>query len=105
MASLSVRAIGPRTDLGEGYVTLGAGNRARVRSRAGPGTPSTPTRSSGPTTGAELYQAVTGEDPGDAAVLSLAVGDARLDADRLLYGAVPGALGQAMRRRRAVHAR
>ena len=36
VASLSVRAIGPRTDLGEGYVTLGAGNRARVdRDRAG----------------------------------------------------------------------
>ena len=95
VASLSVRAIGRRTDLGEGYVTIGAGNRARVdRSRAGDAVDAAEVV--GPATGAELYQALTGDDPGDAAVLSLAVEEARIDADRLLYGAVPGALGQAV---------
>ena len=95
VASLSVRAIGPRTDLGEGYVTLGAGNRARVqRDRAGDAVDAD--EALGPNTGAELYRAVTGEDPGDAAVLSLAIGDAVADADRLLYGSAPGAMGQAI---------
>jgi hypothetical protein len=94
VASLSVRAIGPRTDLGEGYVTLGAGNRARVqRDRAGDAVDAD--EAIGPNTGAELYRAVTGEDPGDASVLSLAIGEAVADADRLLYGSAPGAMGQA----------
>jgi hypothetical protein len=95
VASLSVRAIGPRTDLGEGYVTLGAGNRARVqRDRAGDAVDAD--EAIGPNTGAELYRAVTGEDPGDASVLSLAIGEAVADADRLLYGSAPGAMGQAI---------
>ena len=72
MASLSVRAIGPRTDLGEGYVTLGAGNRARVDRKPGRGRRRRRRGRSDPTTGAELYRALTGHDPGDAAVLSLA---------------------------------
>ena len=95
VASLSVRAIGPRTDLGEGYVTLGAGNRARVdRSRAGDAVDAG--EQIGPNTGAALYRALTGQDPADAAVLSLAIEDARADADRLLYGSVPGAMGKAI---------
>lgn len=35
VASLSVRTVGPRTSLGEGYVTMGAGNRASVAADAG----------------------------------------------------------------------
>ena len=70
VASLSVRAIGPRTDLGEGYVTLGAGNRARVdRNRAGDAVDAG--EQIGPNTGAAIYQALTGHDPAGAAVLSL----------------------------------
>src|SRR5262245_7391713 len=95
VASLSVRAIGPRTDLGEGYVTLGAGNRARVdRDRAGNAVDAD--EQLGPNTGAAIYQALTGRDPDGAAVLSLAIDDARIDAEHLLYGAVPGAMGQAL---------
>ena len=95
VASLSVRAIGPRTDLGEGYLTLGAGNRARVhRDRAGDAVDAD--EMIGPSTGAELYRAVTGEDPGSASVLSLAIGEAVADADRLLYGSAPGAMGEAI---------
>jgi len=95
VASLSVRAIGPRTDVGEGYVTIGAGNRARVdRNRAGDAVDAG--EQIGPNTGAAIYQALTGHEPGDAAVLSLAIEDARTDADHLLYGSVPGAMGQAI---------
>ena len=62
VASLSVRAIGPRTDIGEGYVTLGAGNRARVdRSRAGDAVDAD--EQIGPNTGAAIYRALTGHDP------------------------------------------
>ena len=101
VASLSVRAIGPRTDLGEGYVTLGAGNRARVdRYRAGDAVDAD--EQIGPTTGAGLYQAVTGHDPEGAAVLSLAVEEARADADHLLYGSVPGSARTDAARRWAV---
>ena len=95
VASLSVRAIGPRTDIGEGYVTLGAGNRARVdRSRAGDAVDAD--EQIGPNTGAAIYRALTGHDPAGAAVLSLAIEDARTDADHLLYGSVPGAMGKAI---------
>ena len=95
VASLSVRAIGPRTDIGEGYVTLGAGNRARVdRSRAGDAVDAG--EQIGPNTGDALYRALTGHDPAGAAVLSLAIEDARTDADHLLYGSVPGAMGKAI---------
>jgi len=95
VASLSVRAIGPRTDIGEGYVTLGAGNRARVdRSRAGDAVDAG--EQIGPNTGAAIYRALTGHDPADAAVLSLAIEDARTDADHLLYGSTPGAMGKAI---------
>ena len=72
VASLSVRAIGPRTDLGEGYLTVGAGNRARV-SRAVAGDAVDADERIGPYTGAEVFRAATGHDPGRAAVLSLAV--------------------------------
>jgi hypothetical protein len=93
--SLSVRAIGPRTDLGEGYVTLGAGNRARVDpERAGDAYGAD--EQVGNATGAQLFEAATGADPDDARVLSLAVTEARDDAHRLLYGSEPGALGQAV---------
>ena len=73
--SLSVRAIGPRTDLGEGYVTIGAGNRARVDPRRA-GDAFGADEQVGNTTGADLYRAVTASDPGDARVLSLAITEA-----------------------------
>ena len=62
VASLSVRAIGPRTDLGEGYVTLGAGNRARVdRNRAGDAVDAD--EQIGPNTGAASTGPLTGRRP------------------------------------------
>jgi hypothetical protein len=74
-ATNSLRAIGPFTSLPEGYVTLGAGNRATV-----------PEESSRRAT-----QGVDGSFVWDDIALVVA------DADSKLYGAVPGSLGQALR--------
>lgn len=73
-ATNSLRAIGPFTSLPEGYVTLGAGNRATV-----------PEESS-----RRASQGVDGSFVWDDIDLVVA------DADSKLYGAVPGALGQAL---------
>lgn len=73
-ATNSLRAIGPFTSLPEGYVTFGAGNRATV-----------PEESS-----RTASQGVDGSFVWDDVDLVVA------DADSKLYGAVPGALGQAL---------
>ncbi|HWH35344.1 MAG TPA: hypothetical protein VNT56_08510 [Acidimicrobiales bacterium] len=73
VASLSVRTIGPRTSLGEGYATIGAGNRA------------------GTATGAALAVPV----PGTGIVVTGAEALARVNG-RMDFGARPGALGQAL---------
>ncbi len=71
-ALLSIRAIGPRTSLTEGYLTMGAGNRLEA------------------------------EDPGvvaidgDRACLPEVLAPARRSADAALTGAEPGALGSAL---------
>jgi hypothetical protein len=92
-ASLSVRTIGPLTDLGAGYITIGAGNRARADEQLA-GQAYGADELVVQNTGAELYRAMTGKDPADAKVLALAITHARADADKLLYGSRPGALGQ-----------
>jgi hypothetical protein len=95
VASLSIRAIGPRTDIGEGYLTIGAGNRARIdRVVAGDALGAEEVLDG--RTGAELYELANGMGP-DGAVLHLAAAIARDDADALLYGAEPGAAGRALR--------
>jgi hypothetical protein len=73
-ATNSLRAIGPFTSLPEGYVTFGSGNRATV-----------PEESS-----RRASQGVDGSYVWDDIDLVVA------DADSKLYGAVPGALGQAL---------
>ena len=62
-ASLSVRAIGARTDLGEAYISISAGNRARIDPRVA-GQNVGATEQIGPNTGAALYSATTGRSPG-----------------------------------------
>ena len=62
VASQSVRAIGPRTDIGEGYVTIGAGNRARIdRAVAGDAVGADEVLDG--RSGAELYELATGQRP------------------------------------------
>jgi hypothetical protein len=75
VASLSVRTIGPRTSVGEGYATIGAGNRAAV-----------------PDAGTT---AVTGAAGAGITVSGL---EALEDASQAEgFGARPGALGQVLR--------
>lgn len=73
-ALLSVRAIGPLTSRAEAYVTMGAGNRATVPARSD----------------------LTPQPTDDGGLFSPAVRPAIVDADRKLYGAQPGAFGDAL---------
>jgi hypothetical protein len=94
VASMSVRTIGPVTDLGAAYATIGAGNRAGAHRRVAgesyePGFP----LEWGDAAGA--FERRTRE-PANGAVLHLGMPEVVRDADRKLYGAEPGALGQAV---------
>lgn len=95
VASLSLRTIGPRTSVAEGYLTLGAGNRATGNVDA-------------VNAGYEVDQQVEGAGAGtvfarrthiqpDGALLQLGIVDLQRSAQRLDYGAEPGALGDALR--------
>ncbi len=93
-ASLSVRTIGPRTDVGEGYVTLGAGNRATARSGVA-GAAFGPEEHAEASTAADAYARRTGERA-VGSVFHLEIADVERSAARLHYGAEPGSLGQAL---------
>jgi hypothetical protein len=73
-ANLSIRAVGPRTGLGEGYLTVGTGNRATINPLLAGGV----------------------EAGGDGSVTTGAAEEATRDADSKLYGAEPGAFGDAL---------
>ena len=77
VASLSVRTVGPRTSLGEGYVTVGAGNRATVAGDEGATTASSENVTGVMVTGLDRLEEVN-EAEG--------------------FGALPGALGDALSR-------
>lgn len=95
VASTSVRTLGPRTDPGEAYATIGAGARA--------GTPDSTTDGQaadreeltpdGPATA--VYQRRTGVDP-TGEVLALTFPQIQARNRVLLYGAVPGSFGRAL---------
>jgi len=94
VGDLSLRTIGPRTSLGEGYITMGAGNRAGVREAdAGRMLSATDLYENG--TAADAYQRRTGWDP-DGKLLQLSIAAIQATNDRYLYGAQPGAMGQAL---------
>jgi len=96
VASLSLRTIGPRTSLGEGYATMGAGNRAGI-SDGNAGTALGPEERFEDGTAAATYARRTGRSP-LAAVLQLDIASVVQTNERLLYGAVPGSLGHALAR-------
>ncbi|MEO7429382.1 MAG: hypothetical protein ABIY48_08355, partial [Acidimicrobiales bacterium] len=98
VASLSVRTIGPRTSLAEGYATLGAGNRATVRPDSANAAYAPDDNIEGSTV-AQAYTRRTGRPP-TAAVLQLEIVDILRSSHKLHYGAEPGALGDALRDRR-----
>ena len=83
-ASMSVQSAAARTDAADGYLTLGAGNRADTGLDTDLG-------DGGDTAlGAGIVDTGTGE------VVVAAAGELRRHNDDLLYGAEPGALGEAL---------
>lgn len=95
VASLSVRTIGPRTSLGEGYLTLGAGNRATVRPES-TNAAFDPDDNIEGSNAALVYERRT-DQPASAAIVQLEIVDILRSASRLKYGAEPGALGDALK--------
>jgi hypothetical protein len=96
VASMSLRTISARTTLGEGYATIGAGNRASVIDlTAGLGFDANERFESSPAR--DVYKRRVG-DPGDARVLELGLAGALRWNRRLLYGAHIGELGSALAR-------
>ncbi len=94
VAKASLRTIGARTSIGEGYVTLGAGNRGSVSS-GDAGLALAPYERFEEGTAAQAYERRTGDAPvGDLLHLGFPAIE-RLN-NRFLYGADPGALGQAL---------
>lgn len=94
VGDLSLRTIGPRTALGEAYVTLGAGNRAGARDGdAGRVLEVDEGYENG--TAAQAYVRRTGW-PVTGALLHLSISAITATNDRYLYGAEPGALGSAL---------
>jgi hypothetical protein len=91
---LSMRTIGARTSLGEGYATLGSGNRASVGT-ADAGMALEPHERFEEGTAGQVFERRTAVDR-TGQLLHLAFPTiARLNS-RFLYGAEPGALGEAL---------
>lgn len=109
VGSLSPRTIGPTTTLGEGYVSIGAGNRATLATRRAlqlqPWIPDgeaglalgVDERFSGEAAG-RVFTRRTGVDPGQASVVHIGMPTVTTANERLLYDAVPGSLGSALRK-------
>ncbi|MDZ7676336.1 MAG: hypothetical protein U5K30_14870 [Acidimicrobiales bacterium] len=94
VAMLSLRTIGARTSTAEGYATFGAGNRASAGTSAA-GLALEPDEWFEEGTAAQTYERRTGR-AGTGALLHLGFPAIERLNDRFLYGAEPGALGQAM---------
>ncbi|HEY4377746.1 MAG TPA: hypothetical protein VGM93_11335, partial [Acidimicrobiales bacterium] len=91
VADVSLRTIGPRTALGEAYLTIGAGNRATARD-SDAGQVLGPNELIEDGTAASTYRRRTGIDPKGAAALQLSIPTIDYTATKMLYGARPGAL-------------
>jgi hypothetical protein len=97
VASASVRTIGIKTDLGEGYATMGAGNRSAVPTDvASLAFPPDAEYEGEPV--AEVYERRFGTPVGDAEVLHIGAAAIQHRNDALLYGSEVGALGAALAR-------
>ncbi len=91
-AMLSLRTIGARTSIGEGYVTLGTGNRASARTENA-GLALEPEEQFEEGSAADAYERRTGQRP-TGALLHLGFPSVVQTNDRFFYGAEPGSLGQ-----------
>lgn len=95
VASASVRTIGTTTSAGEGYATIGAGNRVAVTEELAGMAFAPGTEVNGEPAAAVLDRRGGATDA--AAVVHLGLPAFAARNDRLLYGAEPGALGSALR--------
>lgn len=93
-ALLSLRTIGARTGLGEGYITIGTGNRASARASVA-GLALEPDERFESGTAAEAFERRTGLLP-TGALLHLGFPSVVQTNDRFLYGAESGSLGHAL---------
>ncbi len=93
-ALLSMRTIGARTSIGEGYLTLGTGNRASARPDIA-GLALEPDEPFEEGTAADAYERRTGERP-TGSLLHLGFPSVVQTNDRFFYGARPGSLGQSL---------
>lgn len=97
LASMSVRSVGPRTTLGAGYASIGAGNRAGADA-IDEGLAFGAHEGVGTAEASATYAYRTGWNPSSAAVLQLAIPNLIRANTALRYGAVPGSLGSALAR-------
>jgi len=95
VASMSVRTIGPTTDLGEAYTTIGAGNRASapVEVSGLAYEPSFPLERG---TAGEVFARRSGQAVDGAGVVHLGMAEIERLAHAMDYGAEPGSLGEAI---------
>lgn len=94
VGDLSLRTIGPRTSLGEGYVSIGAGNRATA-SDADAGRMLERVDGYENGTAAQAYSRRTGW-AATGKLLQLSIPSIERANRHLLYGARPGSLGEAL---------
>lgn len=94
VASMSVRTIGPFTSMGEAYATIGAGSRAAVVDEASLSLPATAPFEGD--TALDVFQRRCACSAEGATILQLGMPRLTRRNDNLLYGTVPGALGQAL---------
>ena len=95
VASASVRTIGADTELGEGYATIGAGNRAAAPSEAA-GLAFPPDATFDGEAVADVYERRFGAPPADAEVLHLGAAAVQRRNDEMLYGTEVGTVGEAL---------
>jgi len=94
VAMLSLRTLGARTGIGEGYITMGAGNRASVSAGIA-GLALEPREPFEAGTAGEAFERRTGTAPSGQLVHLGYPAIARAN-DRYLYGAEPGALADTL---------
>jgi hypothetical protein len=96
LGSMSVRTIGPLSPPGRAYATIGSGNRATAE-EATAGQAHPPPASVEGDAAVQVFERRCGCPSEGAAVLHLGMPRLTRANDRLLYGTVPGALGEALR--------
>lgn len=96
VASASVRTVGIKTDLAEGYATMGAGNRSAVPNEHASLAFPLDAEFEGESV-AEVYERRFGVPAGDSEVVHLGAAAIQRRNDDLLYGSEVGSLGAALR--------